>query len=97
MEQPYNWIFLYICQDEDIDNTLLNENDLVAILQQFPFTQVFKHILHISDSGKSTSTLSGPWVRLKFSAHSAKIQACQRHNRNIFQWGGGGKVTFFLV
>ena len=56
MEASYYMIILYLytCQDEDIDNTLLNENDLVAILQQFPFTQVFKHILHVSDSGKST-------------------------------------------
>ncbi|GFR86697.1 ectopic P granules protein 5 homolog, partial [Elysia marginata] len=53
-----NWILVDSDgeEDEDASNAwlYLHENDIVAILSQFPLTQLFSHILlaPLSDSGK---------------------------------------------
>ncbi|XP_071788389.1 ectopic P granules protein 5 homolog isoform X2 [Asterias amurensis] len=54
---PFNWTLLDEDgeEDEDTDNTLLNENDLVAILAQYPFDKMFKYVLQMTDSDGESS------------------------------------------
>lgn len=45
---------VFFLQEESSHKLLLNEGDLVELLAQFPFTEMFSHILLVDTSGKYT-------------------------------------------
>lgn len=47
-------------QDEDPDSSwlLLSEDDLIALFSQFPFDELFKHLLGMSSEGEKQLHLS---------------------------------------
>lgn len=49
-------------QDEDPDTSwlLLSEDDLIALFSQFPFDELFKHLLGMSSEGEETAALRHP-------------------------------------
>ncbi|XP_022106571.1 ectopic P granules protein 5 homolog isoform X2 [Acanthaster planci] len=93
---PFNWTLLDEDgeEDEDTDNTLFNENDLVAIWAQYPFDKMFKHVLQITDDADGKASYSvdrvGSHHMMQLIAFASSLirilhQGVQTYNRSRYR------------
>ncbi|KAJ8314280.1 hypothetical protein KUTeg_008841 [Tegillarca granosa] len=88
VQQKNNWILVDSDGEEDEDPKnawmYLHENDLVAILQQFPMSEVFQHVLMLTQD--VTGVLQYDIKRTRDSTFLKLIAFCT-YLVNILSWG----------